>query len=206
LTCDDVCDTFARGWRAFETEVLMFRMTCRVALASCVLLSGCGAADGDRSGPATESGGDPNATAEFAKVKQTLGEPSCGTVAADVTLDMSQGTSQYSPSAYGHPSCTNGYVADLTNARPGALVGGGMNGRLDPFSCALLFGYVSVWAKQGTTYVKVQEVATLGHSSAGMCFAEPTVTIPTTGTGPYRIVASAGWLFGLVQLPTLISF
>lgn len=179
----------------------MFQKTCGVALASFAFLVGCGGADGEAS---KGEGNAADVDGELARVKQAVGEPGCGTVAADVTMDMSTTGLQNSPNTYGHPGCPNGFVADLINPRPGVPITGGFVGRVDPLSCLFFYGYVSLWEKQGTSYVKLQESAGFGKGS--FCSATGTVTIPAGATGQYRVVSSAGWLFGLVPVGTYIDF
>ena len=176
-----------------------------MAVMACGLSAGCGGAASDTSDPAPNGNGAESNEADdrLAKVQEALGEPGCGAVAADATLDFAKTTQVVSPNTYGHPSCTNGFVVDVLNAPPGALFEGGVSGRLDPFSCVLLYGYVSLWQKQGSSYVKIQEAATFGHGS--FCSAQATMSFPLTGTGTYRIVSSAGFFFGLFQLPTTVG-
>jgi hypothetical protein len=62
-------------------------------------------------------------------------------------------------------------------------------------SCLFKWGYVSLYEKQGTTYVKVTESFVLSSFNFLLqsCSALATVTAPRDGD--YEIVASSGQLF-----------
>src|SRR5262245_57677424 len=96
------------------------------------------------------------AEAELGRVTQALGEPTCGTIAADDTLDYPSGrVGAGAPDGnYGHPECKDGYVVDVTNVPAGAKFSGGAFGPRwpDPFTCLLNWGYLSIWKKDGSGY------------------------------------------------------
>jgi hypothetical protein len=136
-------------------------------------------------------------------VTQSLGEATCGTIPADDTWDYSSNrVGAGAPDGnYGHPTCTDGYVVDVLNVTAGGkLTGGALNPRWpDPFTCLLNWGYVSLWQKSGTGYVRISEASSLGVLGAlnGPCYAGGTVTAPIAGN--YRVVIAAGFVFGPKQ-------
>src|SRR5436190_902122 len=97
--------------------------------ALCGLVTACGAAGSDEAGsePAVEGTGEGPVLSEeelqdeLARVQQMLGEASCATTAADAVFDGAiGGNGSNSPNAaYGHPTCRNGYIADVNNAKAG---------------------------------------------------------------------------------------
>lgn len=143
---------------------------------------------------------------ELAGVQQSLGEASCGTTTADAVLDMTDSSQALAASAdgsYGHPDCTDGFVVDIVgglSAGQRLTGGGGFFADPDPFTCLFHYGYLSLWQKQGSTYVKVQENSVLGtwfFNSPGVGTACRTVAAVTApADGDYRVVVSAGELFG----------
>lgn len=146
---------------------------------------------------------------ELAKVTEKLGEATCGTIAADDSFDYSStrigaGTPDGN---YGHADCTNGYVVDVTNVPAGGtMYSGSLLPRWpDPFTCLLDWGYGSLWQKSGTGYVKISELSTLGvwGGVGGPCTAEVKLTAPAAGD--YRVVASAGALFGVIKGPVIVT-
>lgn len=170
-----------------------------------LFIAGCGA---DASGTASE----PEHTdlqRELGTVTEKLGEATCGTIAADDSFDYAStrigaGTPDGN---YGHPECTNGYVVDVTNVPAGGtLHAGSLLPRWpDPFTCLLDWGYGSLWKQSGTGYVKITELSTLGvwGGIGGPCTAEVNMTAPSAGN--YRVVASAGFLFGAVRSAVSIT-
>jgi hypothetical protein len=168
--------------------------------------AGCSAADGSTTngpGPATSTSDRTELQSELGTVTQKLGEATCGTIAADDTLDYtSTRAGAGTPDGnYGHPQCTDGYIVDMTNVPAGAQITGGMTAVRwpDPFSCLFNWGYVSLWQQSGSGYVKISESSALGFwgglpQIGYVCFAHGTVTAPSAGN--YRIVAAAGVLFG----------
>ncbi len=170
-----------------------------------LFVGGCGAdASATASGPDRD-----DVQRELAAVTEKLGEATCGTIAADDSFDYTStrigaGTPDGN---YGHPECTNGYVVDVTNVPVGGTIyAGSLLPRWpDPFTCLLDWGYESLWQKTGTGYVKLSELSTLGvwGGVGGPCTAEVKLTAPAAGN--YRVVASAGVLFGVFKGPVIIT-
>lgn len=181
----------------------------RLFSASCVLLvsvTACGAADpvGEELG-----GADPGRTprpsqeeidAQTASVRQSLGEASCATTAADYVLDPNVVSYRDSGSAtYGHPTCQKGFVVDVLHAKAGRqLYGQGWQTTWEPFTCLLNYGYVAVYQKQGTGYTKVGEKYSSGTWNIGpngpVCQSAAVLTTPADGD--YKVVVSSGNIFG----------
>lgn len=176
-----------------------------LSFAAVVLsLGGCGSDAAPDLPPEPRAGSSSNEV-ELARIQAALGEPTCGTTAADAVLAVGDPA----PSAhtqngtYGHPDCTNGFVVDVPGARAGMRFRGGKARATDydAFRCLPNVGYLSLWQKQGTAYVRVAEQITLGTFTPssgtdypGTCAAWASVTVPSDGD--YRLVSSAAWLFG----------
>lgn len=163
--------------------------------------AGCGSAGS----PAPAERADLNG--ELATVTQNLGEATCGTLPADETWDFMgpYGGAGTADGNYGHPTCTDGYIVDVLNVPAGGNITGGayLPRWPDPFTCLLAWGYMSLWQKSGTGYVRLTEISSLGFLTGinGVCSAGGTVTASTAGD--YRVVAAAGWLFGPKQAVTI---
>jgi hypothetical protein len=170
-----------------------------------LFMVGCGA---DAGGPASEPA-HAELQGELASVTEKLGEATCGTIAADDSFDYTSGRigAGTTDGNYGHPECTNGYVVDVTNVPAGGTIyAGSLLPRWpDPFTCLLDWGYGSLWKQSGTGYVKLSELSTLGvwGGIGGPCSAEVTLKAPAAGN--YRVVASAGVLFGAIKGPVSIT-
>lgn len=138
---------------------------------------------------------------ELGTVTEKLGEATCGTIAADDSFDYSslQGGAGTVDGNYGHPECVNGFIVDVSNVPAGGtLEAGSILPRWpDPFTCLLNWGYGSLWQESGTGYVKISESSTLGVWEGLACAARVTLTAPAAGN--YRVVASAGFLFGVIK-------
>jgi hypothetical protein len=181
----------------------MLRWTASALLTSSAVA--CGAGDGQPDPGSRETGEAPSASspdvdAEFAKVTQSLGEATCATTAADHVMDPTLESYVDSPTAtYDHTTCRNGYVVDLKNATAGHEVSASVHFQpSDPFSCLFVWSYVGLYQKQGASYVKVGENTGRGAwgwgAFGGACSAIGKITTPVAGD--YKVVASAGNLFG----------
>jgi hypothetical protein len=178
----------------------MFRHHVFGSLGLLVCLSGCG-----DPGTSSEDAQDLDRAAaeeELGRVSEALGEPSCGSTPADATLDPTTGQAVSSSGPnYDHPTCRNGFVVDVPGVHAGrALTGGAPPMRWpDPFTCLLNWGYLSLWQKQATGYVKISEGTSLGvwgpFPRVGyVCVARVSLQAPAAGD--YKLVSASGVLFG----------
>jgi len=170
-----------------------------------LFIAGCSADGGGKPNPSDRA----DLQNELGTVTQDLGEPTCGTVAADDSFDYPSGRigAGTVDGNYGHPECTNGFVVDVTNVPAGGtMYAGSLLPRWpDPFTCLLDWGYGSLWQQTSTGYVKISELSTLGvwGGIGGPCTAEVTLKAPQAGN--YRVVASAGVLFGAIKGPVDVT-
>ena len=176
----------------------MVRLT-RVS-ACCAIwasLAGCGAAATGDEAPAPSQD---EIDAQVTVVQQALGEASCATTPPDYVFDPTMENYTQSPTdVYGHPTCQNGFVVELPGAKAGKqLYGQSWLTTWEPFTCALTYGYVALYKKQGTSYVSVGENFNLGtwgiQRFGPMCSMAGVITVPVDGD--YKVVVSAGNLFG----------
>jgi hypothetical protein len=173
------------------------------SMLACVTIA-CGASDGPSdssdeglgTAPTTQAAID----AQLSQVRQSLGEATCASTAADQVLDITQTSYVQSPTAtYDHPSCRNGYVVDLPNAAAGHALNASVNFQpADPFTCILNWSYIALYQKQAAGYVKVGENIGGGKWGlgrfGGACSAIGTLTTPAAGD--YKVVVASGNLFG----------
>jgi hypothetical protein len=174
-------------------------MGCSTLLCSTVA---CGTADGDSA--STVEGGETvvpaPVDAPLEKVRQSLGEATCASTPADHVFDPALEDYVQSPTnTYDHPTCRNGYVIDLQNAGAGHTLNGSMFVQpSDPFTCLFNWSYIALYQKQGTSYVKIGENIAGGGWGlgpfGGACSAIAKLTTPAAGD--YKVVVSAGNLFG----------
>jgi hypothetical protein len=140
---------------------------------------------------------------ELGRVREALGEATCATTPADATMQQGSGADSVT-AFYDHPTCRNAFIVDapgiVTAGVPGKLQfwAGVSLGALEPFTCLFNYGGLTLFQKQGSSYVKVGENFVLGTFGVGrfggMCSATGFVTVP--GPGDYKVAAAAGTLFG----------
>jgi hypothetical protein len=132
------------------------------------------------------------------QVVQALGEPTCGSTPPVASLSPSV---VVSPSAnYDPPTCRNAFVVDAPGLAAGVVITAGhpTQSNIDPFSCLFRYGALSLWKKEGASYVKVGETFGLGvlvPTRFGLvCVPHASLTVPSAGD--YKVAAAAGTLFG----------
>jgi hypothetical protein len=150
---------------------------------------------------------------EVARVRQAIGETTCGTTAADTSIDASQ-IVQSPNTTYDHATCRDAFIVDVKGAKANASVqaGGYVAPVTDAFSallCLFTWGYSSVWRVQGSSATKVFESFDFGtpigtgRFGGSACAAVGTFTIPSDGD--YKLVASSAVLFGAKQ-PAYVGY
>jgi hypothetical protein len=181
---------------------------------SVVVCLGCGSASDAPGDPSTSSIAPEERAAidgEVARVRQSLGEASCASTAADATLGGTNIVADSVTATYDHPTCRDGFVVDITGVKAGkAVLGGAFAGtagtpsNLDFFSCFVRIGFTYLYEKRGSTYVLVGQNSAFGVNGAlGICSSVASVTAPRDGD--YKVVAAGRQLFG-AKLPVRVSF
>jgi len=163
-----------------------------------LLVAGCGAADPGTSDSA--SSGDPQIDGEVARVKQSLGEATCGSVKPYATLSPGgapQGIG--SDYTYDDPLCRNAFVIEDDGVKAGESYRAGSVSGWDLF-CGFHWSRATLWQKQASAFVQVQDVTTLGGTLAivptGQWFCQTYARVTAPAAGDYKIITAAGVLFG----------
>ena len=168
-----------------------------VALFSTALACSAGPPGSGESGEVTPA--DAEAANEAVKqVAQALGEPTCGSTPPVASLSPSV---VVSPDAnHDSPTCRNAFVVDAPGLVAGEVITAGYptQSNIDPFTCLFRYGALSLWKREGASYVKVGETFGLGvlvPARFGLvCVPHASLTVPVAGD--YKVAAAAGTLFG----------
>ena len=177
--------------------MLCARSFALAALFSTALACSAGPTGSGESGEPTPA--DIEAANEGVKqVTQALGEPTCGSTPPAASLTPSV---TVSPDAnYDPPTCRNAFVVDAPGLAAGVVITAGhpTQSNIDPFTCLFRYGALSLWKKEGASYVKVSETFGLGVNVVArfgpVCIPHASLTVPVAGD--YKIAAAAGRLFG----------
>ena len=147
----------------------------------------------------------------MAQVRQEIGETSCATTAADVTVDAANdwaGAPIFSPNgAYDHPTCRNAFIVDINNVQASSAIYAGVGlSSSNFFECIFEVNLDSVYQKQGGTFVKLNDGGAFGTfeiagSSGPYCLSRIETTLPQAGD--YRVVVSSFQFLG-AQLPVTV--
>lgn len=170
------------------------------ALTLGFLSCACGAEAGS-TGEAALSADQPT-SGEVDQVRQHLGEATCATTAPDETWDLTTQSEAISKDGnYDHSTCRNAFIVDIGHVTAGRrfIATNALTKSNDPFSCLFTWGYISLWQKQPSGYVKIADNVALGTFGGlpqigNVCIAGARTTIPVDGD--YRIIASSGVFFG----------
>jgi hypothetical protein len=186
----------------------MRKLGCCSVLAA-VLLVACGAGDATTSDSPSPPGlGDDDrsaAEAEVARLQQQLGEATCASTAADVTL-IGYGSPLSPDATYDHPTCRDAFVVDAPGVPAGSRVQAttyivAPPGTLDPIGCFFDVGFVYLYEKRGATYTLINQAGAFGLVSANRLGAicGNVMTLPVPRAGDYKVVASSVRLFTTVK-------
>lgn len=175
------------------------------------VLSACGASDDQ--GPSESELRTLDEEAE--SIRQRLGEASCASTSADVSLDFASGATvldaQSADGSYDHATCRNTFIVDMANVEAQKRISGGtvLKDWPDSFSCLFNWAYVGLYRKEAAGYVRVAErVGFPGFYYTGRggpaCTASTEVVAPSAGD--YKIVVAAGAFFGATHPVVLRAY
>ncbi len=163
-----------------------------------LIVAGCGA-DTGASDAATLD--DPQIEGEIARVKQSLGEATCGSVKPFATLPP--GGAPYgiaSDYTYDDPLCRNAFVIEDDGVKAGESYRGRSVSGFDLF-CGFHWSRATLWQKQSAGFVQVQDTLAWGTlvvapPRGGGWVCETNARVVAPADGDYKIIVAAGILFG----------